>query len=56
MTRRQKWINEFVNQYLAKGGFKGQAQAVAQKQALAQEMIHGSIVDIWEPADSAGNQ
>ena len=55
MARQKDWVNEFTAQYLEKGGLKSQALDIAQKQAITQEMLHGSIVDIWEPADAAAN-
>lgn len=55
MASKQDWVNEFIVQYVEKSGIPTDAKAIAQKEANNQEMIHGSIVDIWEPADSAAN-
>ena len=55
MTRKQDWVNEFIGQYMEQGGIPTDAKAIAQQESDSQEMIHGSIVDIWEPADAAAN-
>ena len=52
MSRKNEWIKECVDNYILHGISQKDAFKKAHQDAIKEEMTHGSIVDIWEPADA----
>lgn len=51
-SQKKDWINECTYNYVKYGIIEQDAVKFANEEALIQEVEHGSVVDIWEPADA----
>lgn len=56
MSRKTDWINECITSYIKSGVAQRDAIKYANENALQEEVEHGSMVDIWEPADALVNK
>jgi hypothetical protein len=52
MSRKTDWINECITNYIKSGVAQRDAIKYAHQNALQEEIEHGGVVDIWEPADA----
>lgn len=52
MSRKNEWLSDCVTNYVRYGVSYKDANKMAQSDALKEEVLHGSVVDLWEPADS----
>lgn len=56
ISRKTDWINECIMNYIKSGVSQRDAIKYANENALQEEVEHGGVVDIWEPADSIVNK
>lgn len=52
MSRKTDWINDCIKNYIDVGVAPHDANIYANENALKEEIEHGGVVDIWEPADA----
>ena len=54
MTRKQEWIEEFIANVINTN--PSEAKKIALQKATEQEILQGSVIDLWIPADALAKE